>query len=105
MRSVSHVHDLHRVTATFMLTRGVPLRVAMEVLGHSQIHVTANTHTHIMPELKRDAANRVGTCFSAPGDHHCSQLLPQFLPNGPERPPLRQVLVRAGVAKWQTQRT
>ena len=53
-------HDLRHAAATFMLTQGVPLRVAMEVLGHSQIHVTANTYSHVMPELKREAADRVG---------------------------------------------
>ena len=53
-------HDLRHAAATFMLTQGVPLRVAMEVLGHSQIHVTANTYSHVMPELKQDAADRVG---------------------------------------------
>ena len=51
-------HDL-RHAATFMLTEGVSLRTAMEVLGHSQIHVTANTYSHVMPELKEDAAKRV----------------------------------------------
>jgi integrase len=53
-------HDLRHAAATFVLTQGVPLRVAMEVLGHSQIHVTANTYSHVMPELKREAADRVG---------------------------------------------
>ncbi|MCE7927202.1 MAG: site-specific integrase [Chloroflexi bacterium CFX7] len=53
-------HDLRHAAATYMLTQGVPLRVAMEVLGHSQIHVTANTYSHVMPELKREAAERVG---------------------------------------------
>jgi len=53
-------HDLRHAAATFMLSQGVPLRVAMEVLGHSQIAVTANTDSHVMPELRRDAAERVG---------------------------------------------
>lgn len=52
-------HDLRHAAATFMLTEGVSLRTAMEVLGHSQIHVTANTYSHVMPELKEDAAKRV----------------------------------------------
>jgi integrase len=43
-----------------VLIQGVPLRVAMEVLGHSQIHVTANTYQHVIPELKREAAEQVG---------------------------------------------
>ncbi len=52
-------HDLRHATATFMLAQGVPLRVAQEVLGHSQIAVTANTYSHVLPELQRDAAERV----------------------------------------------
>ncbi len=53
-------HDLRHAAATFLLAQGVPLRVAMEVLGHSTITVTANTYSHVMPELSRDATERVG---------------------------------------------
>jgi integrase len=53
-------HDLRHASATFMLAQGVPLRVVMDVLGHSQIHVTANTYSHVMPEMQRDATERVG---------------------------------------------
>jgi integrase len=31
----------------------------MDVLGHSQIAQTMNTYTHVLPELRRDAANRM----------------------------------------------
>jgi hypothetical protein len=29
----------------------------MEILGHSQISVTMNTYSHVVPELQREAAN------------------------------------------------
>jgi integrase len=32
----------------------------MEILGHSQISLTLGTYTHVVPELARDAANRMG---------------------------------------------
>ena len=32
----------------------------MEALGHSTITVTMNIYTHVMPELRRDAADRMG---------------------------------------------
>lgn len=51
---------MRHAAATFMLSEGVPLKVAQTVLGHSQIAVTANTYSHVMPELQRDAAERVG---------------------------------------------
>jgi integrase len=31
----------------------------MEVLGHSQIGLTMNTYAHVIPELRRDAAQRM----------------------------------------------
>ena len=52
-------HDLRHSAASFMLAQGVPMRTAMEVLGHSEIGVTANLYSHVAPELKRDAADRV----------------------------------------------
>ena len=51
--------DLRHACASFMLAEMVPMRVVMEILGHSQIHVTANTYSHVMPELQRDATSRV----------------------------------------------
>jgi hypothetical protein len=43
-----------------MLSLGVPARVAMQVLGHSQISLTLGTYSDVMPELAEDAAARVG---------------------------------------------
>lgn len=48
-----------------MLAEGVPLRVVMEVLGHSEIGTTGNIYGHIMPELARDATERVGALLWA----------------------------------------
>lgn len=31
----------------------------MEILGHSQIAITMNTYTHVIPELRKDAAERM----------------------------------------------
>lgn len=58
-------HDLRHWSATFMLVQGVPLRVAMEVLGHSQIGVTANLYSHVLPELEQDATSKVGAVLFA----------------------------------------
>ena len=41
-------------------SQGVPARVVMELLGHSQITLTLGTYTHVVPELARDAAVRMG---------------------------------------------
>lgn len=53
------LHDLRHTAASLMLTQGVPARVVMETLGHSQIGLTLNTYSHVSPELSRSAADRV----------------------------------------------
>jgi site-specific recombinase XerD len=43
-----------------MLTMGVPARVVMDTLGHSQISLTLGTYSHVAPELAAEAADLVG---------------------------------------------
>ena len=52
-------HDLRHSCATLLLAQGVPARVVMEILGHSQIALTMNTYAHVIPELRRNAAERM----------------------------------------------
>jgi integrase len=52
-------HDLRHSCATLLLVQGVSPRVVMDVLGHSQIALTMNTYTHVLPELRREAADRM----------------------------------------------
>ncbi len=56
----ARLHDARHTAATVMLGLGVPARVAMQILGHSQISLTLGTYSHVMPELSEDAAARVG---------------------------------------------
>lgn len=44
-------HDLQHTFATFLLAEGIPARVVMELLGHSQIGITMNTYAHVLPAL------------------------------------------------------
>ena len=53
------VHDLRHTAASVLLAQGVPARVVMEILGHSQISVTLNTYAHVAPEVSREAATRL----------------------------------------------
>ncbi|OLE26300.1 MAG: hypothetical protein AUG44_13450 [Actinobacteria bacterium 13_1_20CM_3_71_11] len=53
------LHDLRHTAASVLLAQGVPARVVMEILGHSQISVTLNTYAHVAPEIAREAAERV----------------------------------------------
>jgi integrase len=57
--SQRRLHDLRHSCATLLLAQGVPARVVMEILGHSQIATTMNTYTHVIPEMRRDAAEKI----------------------------------------------
>ena len=46
-----------------MLLQGVPLKVISQILGHTQLRTTADTYTHVLPELERDAAARMDALF------------------------------------------
>ena len=56
----ARLHDARHTAATLLLQQGVPARVAMEILGHSQISLTLGTYSHVAPELAEDAARRMG---------------------------------------------
>ncbi len=52
-------HDLRHSCATLMIAQGVHLSVIKEILGHSQIAVTADTYGHVLPDVQRDAAAKI----------------------------------------------
>ena len=52
-------HDLRHTCASLLLAQEVPPRVVMEILGHSQIALTMNTYSHVMPVMEREAADRM----------------------------------------------
>ena len=39
-------------------------RVVMEILGHSQVSLTLNTYSHVLPSLGREAANLMGAMLA-----------------------------------------
>ena len=53
------LHDLRHTAASLLVAQGVPPRVVMEILGHSQIALTMNTYSHVAPEVSREAADRM----------------------------------------------
>jgi integrase len=61
------IHDLRHTAASVLLAQGVPARVVMEILGHSQISVTLNTYAHVAPEVSRAAAERVDAALWGDG--------------------------------------
>ena len=52
-------HDLRHCCATLLLVQGVPARVVQEILGHAHVSTTLGIYSHVIPSLKRDAADRM----------------------------------------------
>jgi integrase len=52
-------HALRHTAASLLLAQGLDIRAARQVLGHSQIGLTANLYAHVMPVLLEDAAERM----------------------------------------------
>jgi len=52
-------HGLRHAHATLMLTSGVHLKIVSERLGHSNIAITADTYSHVLPGMQEAAAEAV----------------------------------------------
>lgn len=52
-------HDLRHSCAGYLLSEGVPLKTVSDILGHSQISITADYYGHISPKAQREALETV----------------------------------------------
>ncbi len=58
-------HDLRHTCASLLLAQSVHPRVVMEILGHSQISLTMDTYSHVIPGLQKEAADRIDALLNA----------------------------------------
>ena len=59
-------HDLRHSAATLLLAMGVHVKVVQELLGHSNITMTLNVYSHVLPSLQQDAMNKISDLFNQP---------------------------------------
>ena len=59
-------HDLRNSCASLLIAQGVHSRVGMEILGHTQISMTMNTYSHVVPDATRRAVDLLGGLLAAP---------------------------------------
>jgi integrase len=52
-------HDLRHGAATLLLSLGVHAKVVQEMLGHTQISMTMDIYSHVLPSMQQDAVNRL----------------------------------------------
>jgi integrase len=48
-------HDLRHTHATQLLRQGVHPKIVSERLGHSNISITLDTYSHVLPGMQKDA--------------------------------------------------
>jgi integrase len=49
-------HDLRHTCATLLLTKNVNPKVVSEMLGHSNIAITLDTYSHVLPNMQDSVA-------------------------------------------------
>ena len=55
------LHDLRHSNATVLIQAGVNPRVVQQRPGHSDVSITLNTYTHVLPEMDAAAAEKIDT--------------------------------------------
>ena len=58
------LHGLRHTHATLLLSSGIHPKVVQERLGHSNIVITLNTYSHVLPTLQRGAATAIGSLLT-----------------------------------------
>ena len=58
-----HFHDLSHSAATILLTMGINIKIIQELLGHSNVSMTLNTYSHLLPSMQNDAVNMWDNLF------------------------------------------
>jgi integrase len=66
--SIDHtnVHALRHTFATRLLEANEHPKVVQEMLGHANIAMTLDTYSHVMPEVKKAAAQKLNALFEKP---------------------------------------
>lgn len=73
-------HDLRHTAATLLLLQGIHPKVVSEMLGHSQIGITMNLYSHVLPNMQRDAPAAMDRLLGSYNGAVCS-VLPSTLPS------------------------
>lgn len=60
-------HDLRHSAATLLLSMGVHPKVVQEILGHSEISMTMDTYSHVLPTMQKDAMVKLNQAFREEG--------------------------------------
>lgn len=59
------LHDLRHSHATHLLAEGIHPKIAQERLGHSNVGITLDLYSHVMPGMQEDAVAKVDAALQA----------------------------------------
>ena len=57
------LHDLRHSAATILLVKGVHPKVVQELLGHSNISMTMNVYSHVLPSMQQAVTDKMNDLF------------------------------------------
>jgi integrase len=60
-------HDLRHSVASLLLSSGIHPKVVQEILGHSQISMTMDIYSHVLPTMHQDAMDKLNQAFTNDG--------------------------------------
>lgn len=60
-------HSLRHTCASLLLAQHTPMKVVQDLLGHSDFYITANTYSHVVQDLQREAANKMDSLLAGEG--------------------------------------
>jgi integrase len=58
-----HIHDLRHTASTLWQSLGIDPKVRQEMLGHSTLEMTMTVYSHVLPEMQKEAAERINKLF------------------------------------------
>ena len=60
-------HTLRHTAATILMSQGVPIKVASEMLGHADVSITLRTYSHVLPGMQQQATEAMDRLFGQAG--------------------------------------
>ena len=70
-------HDLRHSAATLLLSLGVHPKVVQEILGHSQITMTMDIYSHVLPNMQQEAMSRLNEALEKDKSEEDVQKFPE----------------------------
>jgi integrase len=62
--STTRIHNVRHSAATLLLSKGVPVKVVSEMLGHADSPITLSVYAHVLPDMQGGATDAMDDALS-----------------------------------------